>query len=560
MDLRDYLAVLARRWRTVLGLTLVCLCAGIGTAFVLPPSYTAKAQLFVSTSTGAPSSTQLYQGSNFSQQRVKSYAQLATSPQVTRTVVNQLKLGITPRELAANISAAAPPDTVLLDIKVSNETARQAAVLANAVATRLGHVVQNIETPPGDQTPPVKASVVRKAQPPQQADQPRLPTIIGLAFLVGLAFGIGAAVLRESMDTSVKSGEDLRQAAGLPTLATIRYDPVAKDEPILQDDVGSPRAEAYRQLRTNMQYADVDHHPRVMVVTSAVSGEGKSVVTGNLGMAMAQLGMRVCLLDGDLRRPRCAEYFNLVPEVGLTTVLIGRASVQQVLQRADDQLDVMASGDTPPNPSELLGSERMRELLRDLSQRYDMVLIDAPPALPVTDASVLASSADASLVVVRAGRTSRSQLGEAVEALQNVGSHMLGGVLNMAPRKRSSSYAYGGYYYPHKKAPREQVPRSSTGETKRARRPGKVPPREGLRRVVAPKGRAQAKTASRNGNASQSTDLSSNSTSTNGTSKNGSGQRASSTNGDSPAAHPAEQPTRTLYPQDPSERSDGLSR
>jgi capsular exopolysaccharide synthesis family protein len=447
MGLKDYLAVLVRRWRVILLITLLGAVAGVAIGFVKPPTYTAEAQLFVSASNTGGNPTQVYQGGNFYQQRAKSYADLATSPRVTGPVLRRTGVPLATDELADEISTDAPVDTVLVNLKVDDSSPHRSALLTNAVAAQLGKLIQDIETPPGVRKSPVKATVVRQAQPPNTADEPRLPLIVVLGVLVGLVLGIGAALLWESMDTTVKSGESLERAASLPVLTTVGRDPDSKRQPIIRDDAGGGRLEAFRQLRTNLQYADVDHRPRAVVVTSATPGEGKTSVAGNLAVTMARQGRRVCLVDGDLRQPSVAEYLGVVGEVGLTTVLIGKVGIGQALQPAPNGLAVITSGETPPNPSELLSSERMGRVLDELVTHYDMVLIDAPPVLPVTDAVVLARLADAAIMVVRSGKTTRSQLTEAVTALGNVGVRVLGGVLNMAPGKSRSAYSYGYHHH-----------------------------------------------------------------------------------------------------------------
>jgi capsular exopolysaccharide synthesis family protein len=446
VELKDYLAVLVRRWRIVAAVTLLGVIGGIVVGFAMPASYTAEAQLFVSGGKTASSPSQLYQSGDFYQQRAQTYADLATSPRVTVPVLKRTGAPLTADELAEKISAQAPENTVLVDIDVKDASAGRAARLANAVAGRLGAVIQKIETPPGKQVSPVKATVARQASPPQSADAPGTGLIVVLGLIIGVVLGIGVAVVRESMDTSVKSAEDLQGAAGLPALATVRRDPAAKSQPIIQGGAAGARPESFRQLRTNLQYADIDHRPRTILVTSAVAGEGKTSVAGSLAVTMARQGRSVCLIDGDLRQPKVAEYLGVVGEVGLTTVLVERAALREVLQPAAADLAVLTSGAVPPNPSELLGTERMSRVLDDLAANYDTVLIDTPPVLPVTDAAVLARAVDGVIMVVRSGKTTRTQLAEAAAELRNVGVRVLGGVLNMAPSARGKAYGYGYGY------------------------------------------------------------------------------------------------------------------
>ncbi|MGH3322289.1 MAG: polysaccharide biosynthesis tyrosine autokinase [Nocardioidaceae bacterium] len=459
MELRDYLHILAKRWRIAATVVLVCLAAAVAATFIMPPTYEAKTRLFVSVR-GSGDLSQLYQGGSFTEQRVKSYADIATSPRVTKPVIDRLGLSLTPAELADKIAAEAPVDTVLINITVSDRSPRRAAEIANAVGQRFTKVVANLETPAGKPSPrsPVKVSVVQQAQPPLSPESPRPLLDIALGLVVGLALGVGLAILRETLDTSVKNADDLSQVTDAPVLAAILRDPTASKHPVARDPHGK-RMEAFRQLRTNLQFAAVDHKPRTIIVTSAVADEGKSSVAGNLAVAVAQFGTRVCLVDGDLREPCVAEYFGLLSEIGLTTVLIGHGSVSDVVQPAVRGLDVLASGPVPPNPSELLASERMGAVLAELSERYDLVVVDTPPLLPVTDAAVLAGQTDGALLVTRATRTSRDQAAQAMEALRKVDARVLGAVLNMAPAKGRDAVTYGyAYSYRPSKGRRRREP------------------------------------------------------------------------------------------------------
>jgi polysaccharide biosynthesis transport protein len=452
MDLRDYLSVLRTRWRLVALCTLLGIGAAAAATFLATPVYQARAQVFVSTAAG-DTVTGLQQGGQFAQQRVKSYADIVDSPPVTQAVIERLGLELTPIELREKISAAAPLDTVLINIDVDDESPIVAADLANAVAFRFTEVATELETPQDGAPSPVKVSVVRPADLPETPVSPRPLLNMALGLLVGLGVGIAAAVLRETLDTTVKNTGMVQEVTGLPTIGATVYDADAPKRPlIVHVDPRSPRAEAFRQLRTNLQFVDVDRRPRSIVVTSSLPQEGKTTTTCNLAIALAQAGVRVVLVDADLRRPRIHDYMGVVGVAGLTDALVGRASVDDLLQPwGDGNLMVLPSGRVPPNPSEMLGSEQMRQVLASLESRADLVLLDAPPLLPVTDAAVLATFASGALVVVRAGKTKREQAGRTVDILRGVDAHLYGVVLTMLPAKGSGGYDYGyGYgYAPH---------------------------------------------------------------------------------------------------------------
>jgi succinoglycan biosynthesis transport protein ExoP len=472
VDLSDYIRVLRKRWKLITLCTLLALGGAAAATIAATPIYSAQAQLFVSTSQSASDAPSgLNQGGQFAQQRVKSYADVIDSPQVTEPVIERLGLDLTPRELEKKISADAPLDTVLINVSAEDTSPQIAQEIANAAAERFTNVAAALETPASGGPSPVKVSVVRYADLPQDPVRPRTKLNIALGLLVGLALGVGGAVLRETLDTSVKSVEDVQTTLDLPTLGVIGFDPRTPKHPlVVQDKPDSPRAEAFRQLRTNLQFVDIDHAPRSIVVTSSMPEEGKSTTTCNLAIALAQAGLSVILVEGDLRRPRLGEYLGVQSAIGVTDVLIGRTALDDVLQPwGDGTLQVLASGPIPPNPSELLGSHQMQQLIADLENRSDLVLIDAPPLLPVTDAAVLSKVTSGAILVVRSGRTSREQVARALETLQNVDAHVFGVVLNMAPTKGPDAYrygygGYGGYAARTKGRKRGKTPALTTAE------------------------------------------------------------------------------------------------
>ncbi|MEJ7703131.1 MAG: CpsD/CapB family tyrosine-protein kinase [Geodermatophilaceae bacterium] len=241
----------------------------------------------------------------------------------------------------------------------------------------------------------------------------------------------------------------------------------------------SSTGESYRQIRTSLQFVNVDDPPRVLVVTSSISGEGKSTTAINLALVLAQSGQRVVLVEADLRRPRVTRYMRLVSGVGLTNVLVGNAELSEVLQPwRDGKLTVLAAGPHPPNPSELLGSAQMSHVLAELRENNDYVIIDAPPLLPVTDAAVLSVLADGAVIVTRYGSTKREILRTAAESLQSIDARLVGTVINMVVMKggQGSSYGYGyGYgYETDSTAPRDLDPRTGKGRKAISRSRGRT--------------------------------------------------------------------------------------
>ncbi|MDR5691572.1 polysaccharide biosynthesis tyrosine autokinase [Agromyces indicus] len=451
MELRDYLRILRGSWVLISVLALLGIGAGAAYSIVTTPKFSSSAKVFVSTSNGT-TVTELQQGNTFTQQRVKTYADLVTTPIVLLPVIDQLSLDLTGEQLAEQVTATAPLDTTLIEITVTDVDPALAAEIATAVSESLTEVVESIEasqTPEGEPTSPVRLTLVQHAAVPQAPVSPNVPLNVALGGLVGLALGIGLAVLRETLDTRIRNERDVELVTETPIIGGIVFDPKANERPlIVHADPQSPRAESFRTLRTNLYFLDADRTNRAFVVTSSVESEGKSTTTANLAIALADAGARVLLVDADLRRPKQADYLGLEGAVGLSDVLIGRADLQDVVQRwGRNSMFVLPAGAIPPNPSELLGSTAMVELIAEANRSFDVVLFDCPPLLPVTDAAILARNVGGTIVVVAAGRTHRGQLKGAMAALANVDAPVSGVVITMLPTKGPDAYGYGRYGY-----------------------------------------------------------------------------------------------------------------
>ena len=325
---------------------------------------------------------------------------------------------------------------------------QKAKQIADAVSEQFSKQVAQIETPPGAKTSPVKVSVVQPATLPSSPVSPKTKLDLALGLLIGLIIGIGGAVLRAKLDNRIHDRDEAAKAADASVLATLSDDEAVEERPlIVQDEVFSPRVEAFRRLRTNIRFVGVDDTLRALVVTSADPGEGKTTVASNLAIALAQAGEKVILVDADMRHPKVAERFGLNPATGLSRALFEPDNVDRFLQgwRDDLPLRILTSGPTPPNPTELLGSHRMRQLIEALKARSTVIIFDSPPLLPVSDAAVLATFTDGALLVARANHTRRDSLAHAAEALHAVDAQVLGVVLNRVRATGGRCGRYGGY-------------------------------------------------------------------------------------------------------------------
>ncbi|MGO4692090.1 polysaccharide biosynthesis tyrosine autokinase [Glaciibacter sp. 2TAF33] len=450
MGLQDLIRVVHKSWILIVVCTLVGAAGVAAYSFVVTPQYVANTRLYVSVRSAAGAGTgELAQGTNFARQAVSSYVAVIDSAIVLDRVVSDLGLDITAAELAKSVEASSPAETVLIDVAVAGSDPQLAAAIANSIGRTFSNaVIDEIEKPAGVSNP-VTVTTIQPALVPETPASPNVPLGIVLGFIAGLAIGILLAVVRNLLDTRIHSLRDVELVTDAPMLGAITYDPETPKRPlVVRFDPKNPRAESFRSLRTNLQFINVESGPRSFVVTSAIPGEGKSTTIANLAIAMAETGARVALVDGDLRRPRLAEYMGLEAAAGLTDVLIGRVELADMLQQwGTGGLYVLPSGRIPPNPSELLGSVAMARVLATLTAQFDIVLIDAPPLLVVTDAAVLSKLSGGALMVVASGRTNRRELAAAVSALERVGSQMVGVVMSMLPTRGPDLHEYGQYVY-----------------------------------------------------------------------------------------------------------------
>lgn len=464
LDLRDYLRILRRSWILLAAGMLAGLLMGGGASFLTKPTYTSETQLFVAIQNSG-SVQELQQGNTFSQARVQSYVKTVTTPVVLQPTIDALGLPFTAQELSTKVEASTVLNTVLINISVTDHSAVQAAAIAQAIATSLVDAVDTLEKPRTGGSSPVSLSIITPAHAPTLPSAPNTRMYLLLGFVGGLAAGAAAAVLRTMLDNRIRGEADLRRITDAPLLGGISFDQDATSKPLLtQTGPQSPRAESFRQLRTNLQFANVSGQAKTVLVTSSLPGEGKSTTATNLAIAQAEAGHAVCLIDADLRRPMVNEYLGLDRSAGLTTALVGEAEVDDLLQPwGEGNLFVLVSGQIPPNPSELLGSQSMGHLITELEKSFDSIIIDAPPLLPVTDAAVLSQHVGGVVLVVGAQKIKLNDLEKSFKALQMVGANVLGVVLNRLPAKGPDAYAYS--YYGN-----DEKPNSGTKSDNRRRR------------------------------------------------------------------------------------------
>lgn len=451
MELQHYLTILRDRW--IPALVTAFLVMGAVAAFTLlqTPQYQATNRVFVQTQAGS-TVADLNSGVNFASQQITSYADVATTPLVLDPVIEELGLDTTARELADQISTTVPPETLILEITVTDEDPAQAAAIANATSQSLSTQVSALDT--SGEEPTVELTVIAPATEPASPASPSIPRNIAIGFVLAVLAGVAIAIMRDLLDNRVRRPDDIEKLFTQPVIAAIPASKDAKHLPLISGQhPRSLQAEAYRSLRTNLQFMGLTGENRSVLVTSSLPREGKSSSAINLAHVIAQAGNHVLLIDADLRRPSVAEYLGLEGDAGLTSVLIGDADLEDVAQPMETEgLDVLTSGPIPPNPSELLGSKAMQELLAEAMTTYDFVVVDTAPLLAVTDAVVLSYYVGGTVVVAQSERVRRPQLQQSLEKLDAVEARILGVALNRVHGGSRGTYTYN-YSYTSDEAP-----------------------------------------------------------------------------------------------------------
>ncbi len=460
MDLREYLRVFRAHWLGMVLITLLGVVVAFGWTLLQPKVYSADASAIVqaaASSAGTSDVSSAMVGTSLASGRVKTYAALGQSRAVADGVIEELHLGTTPDQLVKDVTVTNTVDTTTLKVTAGAGSPEKARDIAEAWVRSMGSEVNRLETGDPAKKGAVYLSPVDSALLPDSPSSPNTRLALALGALIGLAIAVGYGLLRYTLDRRIRSVEQVERETGVPVVGTIPDEKTfTAANRLLPFDGGTSRssesahlfgiAEAMRELRTNIQYMDVDNPPRIIVVTSPLPGDGKSTIASNLAVTLASSGQPVVLIDGDLRRPMVDTVFGLPRGAGISDVLAGRATIAEVAQRfGNGQLLVVTAGKVPPNPSEVLGSTRMRELLKSIA-REAIVIIDAPPLIPVTDAAVLTHSADGAIVVGTVGKTKYEVLSKALGNLERAGARPLGVVLNRVPR-RGSGAAYYGYQY-----------------------------------------------------------------------------------------------------------------
>ncbi len=442
VTIEDFLRLLLRNAVWLILLTVLGAAAGYGFSYTKAPVYQASALGFVRGASGAGNDPMNSTQGQYS--KAQFYLPLFQTRAVGQTIVDELGMDASPDAVAGSLATSLDPNAPIITVTASAGSPEDASAIANASIEAVAAEAEMLEPGNGDRLVPYQSAITPGA--PSSPDREKY-LMVGAA--AGLLAAMALAVLRSRNDSRLRTVDQLTDQLHVPVLGVL---PDMKDftrskSGTLPEPKTFQSREALRKLRTNLRFVDVDNPPRSIVITSSAPAEGKSVVSANLARVIAGTGQPTLLIDADLRRPQVAKEFGIDGGVGLSQLLAGAVSLDDVIHEVPGSLlSVLPAGQIPPNPSELLGSRRMQDMIRELGRHY-FVVIDAPPVLAVTDAQLLTRHADGAVLVAVAGRTRVEGLSRAVEAIEKVAGTVFGVVLNRASTSRLKRIAYGDAEY-----------------------------------------------------------------------------------------------------------------
>ncbi len=464
MDLKSLIKVIRFRWVSIIAIIGACLILSFGWTRLQPIVYTADANGIVTSVTadtnGGGSTTMSYTTNNLITAKLPSYVQLGSLRSVAEYAIDELELDTTPEELISQVSVSNPADTNFIRVRANASTPEEARDLASAWVRGMQREVNILESGKAEIQGAIYLLPRDAASLPSTPSSPNVRLSLAIGLLGGLVIALGYALLRHFLDRKIRSVEDVERESDVTVLGSLPLETsmennrrlVVTDSSDSTQDEHFAISESLRALRSNIQFISVDNPPKSIVVTSPLPGDGKSTLAANLASSMAISGRHTVLIDADLRRPMQSNIFNIPQGAGLTDIIAGKASLDEAVHQISEvgNLLVIGSGSIPPNPSEILSSERMKSLIRELSQEA-FVIVDAPPVIPVTDAAVISTETDGALIVASVGKTTYDVLNKATAAIDKVKGRTLGLVLNRVPRKGMGAsyygYQYKGNYY-----------------------------------------------------------------------------------------------------------------
>ena len=451
MTIADLLQIVRKHLASAIISFVVVFAAVAAVTFIMPPKYTATAEVFA-TYAGQSGQTQttndMSSGANYLNTQITTYPELVKTEAVLQPVIKDLGL-----DLAGVVTATNPTNTFMVDISAEVGDPQQAADIANSVAKNLAdQISSDLYNNSSSSGSPIKLTVVQKAQTPTGQSSPNIPLYLAAGLILGLIVGIGVALLKDILNTKVDSTDDVRELTHASSLGTVPQATILDDSrPVVVAQPAGSEAEEFRRIRTNLSFLTTtatQGHGRLLIITSTDPSEGKTTVSSNVAVALAEEGKSVLLIDADLRHPSVAHKLGIEGHVGLSHVLSRQASPADVIQKYwKPNLHIMPAGKRPANASILLNSDLMKEMVEQALTQYDYVIIDTAPLSVANDATVFGRMAGGLVLVTGKGVVEKKELENTATALQAAEVPILGFIFNFADPKKIHSKNYYYYYY-----------------------------------------------------------------------------------------------------------------
>ena len=441
MTILDFVRMLRANLKLLMIGLLVGALLGFGYSLLQPKVYASSSTGYVTIGEGSGIGD-VISGSVAAKEKAAAYLALIKSSAVADQIIAaNPDMNLTRGQIQGSLTAEVDPNSALIKVSAEANSPEAAQALANGSLEAVAKVVNDLEGSSAVRVIPLEDAPLNSSPV-----SPNVPKLVAFGAAAGLGLVLAAVLLRRTVDTKLRTRDDATKATKAGILGVLPLSEELTEENILRTKNDHISQEAIRQMRTNLRFVNVDQPPRSIIVTSAEPGEGKSTVSTSIARALADAGEPVVIIDADLRRPTIAKKFKIDSKVGLTQVLAGQVQLSDAVRQFEDtQLFILPAGRIPPNPSELLGSEKMRSLIQELSSEFT-VIVDVPPVLPVTDAALLSTAVDGVVIVGSVGKTRKENLAEAVENLRKVSANLLGVVINRAPRTGLGNSYYGFAY------------------------------------------------------------------------------------------------------------------
>ncbi len=441
MTILDVVRMLRVNLKLLLAGLLIGALLGFAYSLLQPKVYASTATGYVTVGEGTGIGD-VISGSAAAKEKAAAYLAFVNSgPVADEIIATNPDLNLTRGQVQGSLSATVDANSALIRVSATGNSPQTAQALANSSLQAVAKVANDLEG-----TSTVRVIPLEDATLSPSPISPNITKLVGLGAAAGLGLVLAAILLRKTVDTKLRTRDDATKATEAGILGVLPVSEELTEENILRSNSDHVAQESIRQMRTNLRFVNVDHPPKSLIVTSAEPGEGKSTVSTSIARALADAGEPVIIIDADLRRPTIAKKFKIDSKVGLTQVLAGQVELADAVRQFEDtQLFILPAGRIPPNPSELLGSDKMRQLIAELASEFT-VIVDVPPVLPVTDAPLLSTAVDGVVLVGTVGKTRKENLAEAASNLRKVKANLLGVVINRAPRTGLGNSYYGFAY------------------------------------------------------------------------------------------------------------------